>query len=118
MNIETKTYSDGTTATGTAPLPDHSPAGRGIRCRTMADEVLSELDSIGIGWDDDDIERIQTSLLPRVYDLLNLLAIADGVEIDLCPKCGTDEWDRITNRVAPGEVFNRCARCGNEWDAR
>ncbi len=25
MNIETKTYPDGTTATGTAPLPDVSP---------------------------------------------------------------------------------------------
>jgi DNA-directed RNA polymerase subunit M/transcription elongation factor TFIIS len=65
MNIETKTYSDGTTATGPAPLPDHSPRQQ-----------------------------------------------------DECPKCGTDEWDRITNRVAPGEVFNRCARCGNEWEAQ
>ena len=53
--------------------------------------------------------------------------VSEGDEADLlrhhmerhdeCPKCGTDEWDRITNRVAPGEVFNRCARCGNEWEA-
>ncbi len=26
LEIETKTYADGTTATGVAPLPDHSPA--------------------------------------------------------------------------------------------
>lgn len=25
--IETRNYADGTSATGTAPLPDHSPAG-------------------------------------------------------------------------------------------
>lgn len=29
MNIETKTYSDGTTATGVAPLPDYSPRREG-----------------------------------------------------------------------------------------
>lgn len=28
MNIETKTYPDGTTATGPAPLPDQSPVSR------------------------------------------------------------------------------------------
>lgn len=26
MNVETKQYTDGTSATGTAPLPDQSPA--------------------------------------------------------------------------------------------
>lgn len=33
----------------------------------------------------------------------------------VCPSCGSEEWDRITNRVAPGEAFNRCNQCGNEW---
>jgi hypothetical protein len=58
----------------------HVNQGRGIRCRTMADEVWTELESIGTGWNDDDIDRVQSSLLPRLYDLLNLLAIADGAE--------------------------------------
>lgn len=34
---------------------------------------------------------------------------------NLCPKCGTEEWDRITDRTAPGAAFNRCNRCDNEW---
>jgi len=33
----------------------------------------------------------------------------------VCPACGSEEWDRITNRVAPGEAFNRCNSCENEW---
>jgi len=35
----------------------------------------------------------------------------------LCPHCGSEEWDRITNRVSPGEAFNRCNRCEREWTA-
>lgn len=34
----------------------------------------------------------------------------------LCPRCGTEEWDRITNRTSPGAAFNRCNRCENEWE--
>lgn len=55
-------------------------AGQGVRCREMADEVLGELEGIGTGWNEDDIDRIQGTLLPRVYDLLHLLAIASGQE--------------------------------------
>lgn len=33
----------------------------------------------------------------------------------LCPKCGSEEWDRITDRTSPGASFNRCNRCENEW---
>jgi formate dehydrogenase maturation protein FdhE len=34
---------------------------------------------------------------------------------NLCPRCGSEEWDRITDRTAPGASFNRCNRCENEW---
>jgi hypothetical protein len=34
----------------------------------------------------------------------------------LCPKCGSEEWDRITDRASPGAAFNRCNRCENEWE--
>jgi len=43
------------------------------RAREMADEVMAELDAADHGWNEDDIARIQGTLLPRVYDCLNLL---------------------------------------------
>ena len=48
------------------------------RARVMADEVMTELQATESAWDDDDIDRIQSSLLPRVYDCLNLLAAAQA----------------------------------------
>lgn len=33
----------------------------------------------------------------------------------LCPHCGSEEWDRITDRTSPGASFNRCNRCEREW---
>lgn len=41
--------------------------------------------------------------------------VDDGPFDVYCPKCGSQEWDRITDRVAPGESFQRCGRCDNEW---
>jgi hypothetical protein len=36
----------------------------------------------------------------------------------LCPQCGSEEWDRITDRSRVGpDSFNRCHRCGTEWEA-
>jgi DNA-directed RNA polymerase subunit M/transcription elongation factor TFIIS len=74
MNIETKTYSDGTTATGPAPLPECSP--RHVRYSNVAP------------WE--------------------------------CPKCGAEEGDRVdAERGRERDVpFNRCCRCGNEWEAQ
>lgn len=65
MNLETKTYSDGTVATGPAPLPTESPAEH------------------------------------------------------LCPRCGTEEWDRVdAERGRERDVpFNRCCHCEHEWEA-
>lgn len=38
-------------------------------------------------------------------------------EVDkLCPRCGSEEWDRITDRTSPGATTNRCNRCENEWE--
>jgi hypothetical protein len=36
-----------------------------------------------------------------------------------CPKCGAEEWDRVdAERGRERDVpFNRCCRCGNEWEA-
>lgn len=46
------------------------------RAREMADEVMAELEATAHAWTDEDVDRIQGTLLPRVYDCLNLLAIA------------------------------------------
>jgi hypothetical protein len=37
-----------------------------------------------------------------------------------CPKCGAEEWDRVdAERGRERDVpFNRCCRCGNEWEAQ
>ena len=45
------------------------------RAREMADEVMAELEACSNGWNDEDVDRIQGTLLPRVYDCLNLLAM-------------------------------------------
>lgn len=52
------------------------------RIRSMADEVFVELNAMENGWNENDIDRVQSDLLPRIYDLLNLLAMAEhfGVE--------------------------------------
>jgi hypothetical protein len=68
-------------AEGRKDEAEERKAGQGVRCREMADEVLGELEGIGTGWNEDDIDRVQGSLLPRVYDLLHLLAIAGGQEV-------------------------------------
>lgn len=85
--IETKQYSDGTVATGLAPLPDQSP-----REGVMHD------------W-------------PACATFRGGKCSCDEAD-KLCPQCGTEEWDRITNRVSPGEVFNRCCRCDHQWAAK
>ncbi|MFZ3119192.1 MAG: hypothetical protein WA159_12815 [Variovorax sp.] len=51
-------------------------SGSSQRAREMADEVHAELDATDDAWTQEDIERVQGTLLPRVYDCLNLLAIA------------------------------------------
>lgn len=172
--VEAKTYSDGTTATGLAPLPERSPS-RSLPSWSCADEAAGKprcarwcclpgkclttypestwprfvefkfdgnavdrlcasggfralLKSNGIQHlgSNDGTVSIERKDLPRLMKALEVIlsALAPNIppapssEPDTCPKCGTDEWDRITNRVAPGEVFNRCARCGNEWEAQ
>jgi hypothetical protein len=37
-----------------------------------------------------------------------------------CPKCGAEEGDRVdAERGRERDVpFNRCCRCGNEWEAQ
>lgn len=85
-------------------------SGRGIRCRTMADEVLTELESIGTGWNEDDIERIQSSLLPRIYDLLNLLAatVAKGADLTAAEaRQLVVEYGRLCSDTRPGSWADR-----------
>jgi hypothetical protein len=103
MNIETKTYSDGTTATGPAPLPDCSPRQQEVNQAAPIWATCPKCSNHERCEERGCADRASTVTAPMQ---------------DECPKCGTDEWDRITNRVAPGEVFNRCARCGNEWEAQ
>jgi hypothetical protein len=52
------------------------------RAREMAEEVMNELRLSEHGWNEDDVERIQSTLLPRVYDCLNLLAMAAPQAVD------------------------------------
>jgi hypothetical protein len=52
------------------------------RAREMAEEVMNELHLSEHGWNEDDVDRIQSTLLPRVYDCLNLLAMAAPQAVD------------------------------------
>lgn len=47
MTTETVRYADGTTATGTAPLPNHSPAGAP---RATDSKVTEQMVSRFLGW--------------------------------------------------------------------
>lgn len=38
-----------------------------------------------------------------------------GPAPETCPHCGSEEWDRVTDRTAPGASVNRCNRCEREW---
>lgn len=65
-------------------LPVEGATPKYNRAREMADEVMAELEAADHVWNEEDIDRVQGVLLPRVYDCLNLLAIAkEGAETDL-----------------------------------
>lgn len=34
---------------------------------------------------------------------------------NLCPQCGSEEWDEVYEHGYPPPVGRRCARCDNEW---
>ena len=77
LNHETILYDAEALATqADSALPLVADTPKYNRAREMADEVMAELDAADHGWNEDDIARIQGTLLPRVYDCLNLIAIA------------------------------------------
>lgn len=90
MTIETRTYSDGTTATGRAPLPPVSPAQQA---------------------------RVQHDY-PACATFRGGKCTCDEAD-KLCPQCGTEEWDHVTaERGRERDVpFNRCCHCDHEWEA-